>query len=449
MARIARYFLVLIGCVTSVSHAQGKEMGVYFTTPTCGSYSYFTPIKEKDGDIRPYKHGNLYCTPSDFVEYSPPERGFERKLGSLITDGRLDIEEIDMVYQSFWHPQFVNAICARAARDDFRMRVVIQKTGRSTSLPLKKLEACLGKNLELVRIGCDAANQQCPSAHINTLYSKLLVIRGIRGGGAHAYSFAGSSNLTRGLRANIGSFQYADVMQDSELDRAHRCMVDGLIQFAKKTTTQDAMLASYQRCTGSLTYKDGVEPYFLPMEFDRYKSKLLAAIKMATAIEIAAQKFKDKDIINAILDAQRRKIPVRLITDDRWHYTAITYRNEGSYHFRDYASFLLPFVRHRTDIRYLETNSDLNGIRNNVMNLRFMVVHEGARKTVFEGAGQSITDASDNSFDNQYVITQPELVRAYQNEFESLWTRGVAQNDMPTKHVLTSFAKFDRVKKVK
>jgi len=254
-------------------------------------------------------------------------------------------------------------------------------------------------------------------------------------------SFGGSGNMVTKMRANLDDFVYAKTPQGSPLDATHQCMVSTMIDSQKNKTGRAEIETFYNQCKSKIAASsNGVDALFLPVEFYTYKANILVALKNAIAVDMAVQEFGDNDIRDALIEVQKRGGLVRNITNDRWYYVAQNKKNIGIYKFYVYKKYYMPLISAGIQVKFLETNSDLDIRNNNFMHLRYMVVYEPTKTTVFTGASHVKTGAFKNNFENQYVITNAKLVDEYSTHFAALWPRGLAWSDMPRKHEITKYA---------
>jgi hypothetical protein len=85
-------------------------------------------------------------------------------------------------------------------------------------------------------------------------------------------------------------------------------------------------------------------------------------------------------------------------------------------------------------VKYLETNQNIYQLQHN----KFMIyTFGGAAGAVFTGAGNLTTSAFTKNFENFYYITIPEVVRAYDEQYDRYYdTMATGASEMPRDYVL-------------
>lgn len=141
-----------------------------------------------------------------------------------------------------------------------------------------------------------------------------------------------------------------------------------------------------------------VEAYFVSPRIDHViKRLLLELIRGAKeSIQIAIYSFTDDDLGEAVVEAHRRGVRVRVIVD-----TSRPKVHGGEY--RRLIEAGIPVLVER-----------LSGL----MHHKFMVVD---RETVVTGSYNWSAAADEENFENAIVVRDPEVVEKFLREFERLW----------------------------
>lgn len=155
---------------------------VIFNDPACKAYQYQTPVYPykliaqhlQPGSVTPRteKTRNIYCRPTDFPETQIVASPAFARIADLMKRGA--IIEVQAAFFIFDNMQFANSICEAHARKPFKMRLVLQKGGRSKST--EALEQCMGANFEISELGCNwrQAASSCHTNLVSTMHAKLM-----------------------------------------------------------------------------------------------------------------------------------------------------------------------------------------------------------------------------------------------------------------------------------
>lgn len=230
----------------------------------------------------------------------------------------------------------------------------------------------------------------------------------------------------------------------SNLVKSYECVIEGLraaISFANSAgghqASNDSQVAqryiqSREACFGHKNVmgssqieqaiaREGIASMFAPNNDDIVHRTFVNEISRVPAngyIYIAIQHFLHRGIGQALVNASRKGVDVRIIMDD----DVVTNKGEvqGAQSFLEGLKSQAP----RIMVRYIETNRNAGG-NGSMMHNKFALLN-GNR--VLSGAGQYTGAAMRNNWENFGLTQVPILNQKYAKYFKSLWNVSVDEN---------------------
>jgi HKD family nuclease len=123
---------------------------------------------------------------------------------------------------------------------------------------------------------------------------------------------------------------------------------------------------------------------------------------------------------------------MRMVCDDDMYWTVVLNADTGR-NTRQEAYKLVELIKNGLEVKYMETNHQSFLLQHN----KFMFFELGTKDAVFAGAGNFTSSAFESNFENFYLITIPEVTKAFSAQFEKFWNEMATEYDkMPKKNVL-------------
>jgi phosphatidylserine/phosphatidylglycerophosphate/cardiolipin synthase-like enzyme len=411
---LGSFFLVLSASAASLKDYKPYKFEVLFTNPECEEYKYPTPVRANNGTLLTAKPKNVYCKAQDHAASAKRKTSPHFRLLEWINHS--ETKEIFMAYLSFSNSEITDALCS-ALKRGVSLQLVLDAEPGETNAHAEKLRSC-GKADVFYR-----GNR----AGLGFSHNKLTVINPHHNN--EMKLVFSSANMSTGTSIHHENWNFVTTSQKSYFAQAHDCLMDGMIQHgeAKKT-----FVAYIDNCRKQITVpeEDDIKTFFVPGE----GKKAFAAIKSlafkSQQLNTVAHRFSGifLDLFQELL-AQKQS--VRLVTDDDM-YWSYKYRRPTGRNSTQEAIELFPLVALGLELRFLETNHNAMLLQHN----KFMVFELNGANAVFTGAGNFTTSAFENNYENYYLISLPEVVQSYQEQFENFWNEMSTQEElMPEKDV--------------
>ncbi len=387
---------------------------VLFTNPECAEYSYATPVLANNGENLLSKPKNVYCKPADHARSAKRETSPHKRLLDWIN--HKDTKEIFMAYLSFSNSEITEALC-KQLKNGITLNLVLDAEPGETNKQAESLKEC-GNALVHYR-----GNQK----GLGFAHNKLMVVNP---NDAKTIKLVFSSaNMSTGTSIHHENWNFITTSPKSYFAQAHQCLMKGMIENGDSRKEFVAFIDLCRKEIPAMEESD-IQTYFVPGE----GKKAFAAIKemafQSTRLNTAAHRFSGMFVVlfEELLKAGK---PLRLVTDDDMYWSYKTRSSVGRNTNME-AFKVIPMMSRGLEMQFMETNHNSFLLQHN----KFMVFELQGQDAVFTGAGNFTTSAFENNYENYYVITIPEVVTAYSNQFNYFWDElSTPQERLPSKDI--------------
>jgi hypothetical protein len=398
---------------------------VLFTNPECPRYAYDEIVLSVSGEPLFAKPQGAFCTKADGELSGARSSSPQFRLAEWIRDE--STEEVFLAAMSFSNRVIADALCQAIETRNVKVRFSLDKNASLSRAD--KLLACEPASGD----PADAPELllRGHSGNINLQHNKLVFINP----GATTTRIAfGSGNISSGLVLHHENWHFITLPGDSYFAQAHLCLMDGLIDHAASKGEFSSFIQACKKAIDAPEEGD-IKTLFVPGEGGRATQYLLAAIEQAEAIDIAAHRFTHSTIVARLKAQLEANTPpaVRMVLEDDLYWAGHGEMTGGNQAFEyDHVTSL---VERGAQARYVESNHDAHLLHHNKAMLFTMPA--GRPKALFCGAGNFTKTAMRDNFENFYVITVPEVVARFGEQFEHLYsTLATEAHNMPAHNVL-------------
>lgn len=396
---------------------------VLFTNPTCKTYPYGPEqdVRSVGGAKLTEKPKDVYCTADDIAASAARPTSPEHKLIEWIRDPATT--EIFFAYLSYSNRPVTAELCKAIQERNVKVTFVLD-----SGTDLKRAEELLA---------CKPGNGDPALAprmelrgHVGSLgyfHDKLFAFN--PNGERPRFVFS-SGNLSSGTVMHHENWHFLQVPQETHFAQAHRCLIDGVLSHGGSKTEFRNFIRDCRRAIQAPEERD-IKSFFVPGEGTNARNQIVAGVRSATQIDIAAHRFLYRDLTDAVRQRLSAGGATRLVVDDDIWWARGGEKigpNEPReyYTVRDLAKIGLQH-------RYMETNDGFGYLHHNKF-INFTM--PDGNDAVFCGAGNFTGTAFNDNFENFYYVQIPHVVQAmkaqYTHLFEDLAT---APNDMPNERV--------------
>lgn len=287
------------------------------------------------------------------------------------------------------------------------------------------------------------------------------------GGGADTVSMVfGSGNLSSGTHLHHENWSFAEVARESYFVQDHVCLVDALLDPTEESTNgKGAFRNAMNTCRDQITVEqeDDLQAFFIPALEDRSRIRALMQIEMLNAgsVDIAAHRFSWRQLLDA-MHFQLQDQPnfeARLVTDDDvyWLQPLVGAPAVVGFNTENEAEAISALIESgggatgdfdddsRFAVKFMETNHRGRLLHHN----KFMIFRNdaGQATSVIFGAPNFTGTGFDSNLENVYFARKPEIVAAFDQQFQRFWgdsavtaqdpepPRATAPADMPIEDI--------------
>ena len=390
------------------------EYEVLFTNPECAEYTYPQPVLANNGESLLAKPKNVYCKPADHARSAKRANSPHKRLLDWIT--HKDTKDIFMAYLSFSNPEITDALCA-ALKKGTTLSLVLDAKPGETNKHAESLKEC-GQASVYYR-----GNQK----GLGFAHNKLMVINP---SDAKTIKLVFSSaNMSTGTSIHHENWNFVTTSPKSYFAQAHQCLMKGMIE---NGDSRKEFVAFIDQCRQAIATEEesDIQTYFVPGEGKKAFAAIKEMAEKSTRLNTTAHRFSGifVALFEELLKAGK---PLRLVTDDDMYWSYKT-RSAVGRNTNMEAFKVIPMMQRGLEMQFMETNHNSILLQHN----KFMVFELAGQDAVFTGAGNFTTSAFDNNFENYYVITIPEVVGAYTQQFDHFWDElSTPVERLPTKDI--------------
>lgn len=402
---------------TSLSDYRPYKYEVLFTNPLCQQYLYPTPVQANDGSELLGKPKNVYCKPGDLEASAKRPTSPQYRLIEWINDSQT--REIFMAYLSFSNKDITEALCG-ALKKGVKLNIVLDQNP-------------------------DEGDENSAAEGLKKCGDITIHYRGNRGGLGYAHNKVfivnpndtremkivfSSGNMSTGTAIHHENWNFITTSPKSYFAQAHLCLKNGMINHGDTKKDYVSYIAQCKSEIKSPEESD-IQTYFVPGEGAQAFNALSELAKNANRVDAVAHRFSGI-FVKLFSELVSGKNNVRLVTDDDM-YWSFTLRVDTGRNTSIEAYKIKELVAAGLDIKYMETNHNSVLLQHN----KFMFFEMGARDAVFAGAGNFTSSAFDKNYENFYIITIPEVTRAFEAQYAKFWDEMATPVElMPKKNVM-------------
>jgi HKD family nuclease len=395
---------------------------VLFTNPVCATHFYKNPIITESGTILQAPPQNVYCKPSDEQASVARPNSPQYRLREWILDS--ETEELYLAYLSFNSKNVAQALC-QAIERGVKVSIVLDGGEDATNPKLNKeaeeLKKC-GKE------GLVSVVYRGSSSGLGFAHNKIMVVNP---GSKTVKVVFSSGNMTTGTSINHENWNFVTTSGMSYFAAAHKCVIESMISSGD---SKKNFAASLNTCRGliSSSPEDDIQLFFSPVDGAKAFEKVAEAGNRSQLIEGMSHRFSGKmaDLYKHFLNQGKL---IKFILDDDIYWSAKRRLNIGRNTRFEAFKLYNELISAGMETKFMQTNQNVFQLQHN----KFMIFTFENNGAVFNGAGNFTTSAFTKNFENFYYITIPEVVEAYNKQFDLYFNQMSSRaEDMPRDYIL-------------
>lgn len=393
-----------------------------FTNPVCETYSYDRPVTTEGGKTVTAKPKNVYCKPSDEAASVSRPTSPQYRIVEWVSDK--DTKELYMAYLSFSSKNVANALCA-AVKKGVKLSIVLDGGEDSANTVLNPaaegLKACGEKGL--VSVTYRGTTQGLGYAH-----NKILMVNP---GAKLAKILFSSGNMTSGTSINHENWNFITTSGESYFAQAHKCVIEAMI---KAGDTKANFTKSLNDCRSQIKAQQetDIQVFFSPVDGAQALAKVKEAGDKAKSVEAMSHRFSGQ-IAAIFMKLLADKKPIKFILDDDIYWSVKRKEDIGRNTSIEAFKIYKDLINQGMQTKFLQTNQSVFQLQHN----KFMIFTFASGGAVFNGAGNFTTAAFTKNFENFYYITIPEVVEAYNKQYDLYFDKmATSEDEMPRDYVL-------------
>lgn len=392
---------------------------VLFTNPVCETYSYNRPVVTNSGHNLGSKPANVYCKPSDEGASVSRKNSPQYRLIEWIT--AKDTKELYVAYLSFSSKNIVSSMCT-ALKNGAKITMVLDG-GEGP-------EVATNKDAEgLKKCGNISVTYRGSTGGLGYAHNKILIAN------PHDAKVSkivfSSGNMTSGTSINHENWNFVTTSSKSYFAESHRCVIEAMVEAgdAKKN-----FAAHLNDCRSQIKAQPetDISVYFSPVDGKEALAKVTEASGEAKLIEAISHRFSGA-LASLYSDLLKDGKNIKFILDDDIYWAEKLKKDVGRNTKIEAFKIYNELINKGMNTRFMQTNQNVFQLQHN----KFMIFTFSNGGAVFNGAGNMTTAAFTKNFENFYYITIPEVVEAYNKQYDLYFDKmATAAEDMPRDYVL-------------
>lgn len=393
-----------------------------FTNPVCKTYSYDRPVITENGKTLNSKPDDVYCKPSDEDTSVSRKNSPQYRLVEWISDS--ETKELYLAYLSFSAKNVVTVLCG-AVKRGVKVNIVLdgghEPDGPVLNRDAEGLKKC-GKT-DQVKVTYRGSSGGLGYAH-----NKIMMVNPNDRVVKVVFS---SGNMTTGTSINHENWNFVTTAGESYFAQSHKCAVESMISSGD---TKKKFTASLNDCRSKIKNKpeSDIQVFFSPVDGNKAFAKVSEAGNRALFIESMSHRFSGKvaELYKKLLASGKE---IKFILDDDIYWSAKRRVDTGrNTRFEAYKIYN-ELISKGMNTRFLQTNQNVYQLQHN----KFMIFTFNNGGAVFNGAGNFTTAAFTKNFENFYYITIPEVVDAYNKQYDLYFDKmATSEEEMPRDYIL-------------
>jgi HKD family nuclease len=390
-----------------------------FTNPVCETYSYNRAVVTNAGHNIDAKPVNVYCKPSDESASVSRKNSPQYRLVEWIS--AKDTKELYVAYLSFSSKNIVSAMC-RALQSGVKIKMVLDGG--------EGQEVSTNKDAEgLKKCGDISITYRGSTGGLGYAHNKILIVN------PHDQKVSkivfSSGNMTSGTSINHENWNFVTTSSKSYFAESHRCVIEAMVEAgdAKKN-----FAAHLNACRSQIKAppESDISVYFSPVDGKEALAKVTEASAEAKLIEAISHRFSGAlaALYAGLLKDGKQ---IKFILDDDIYWAERLKKDVGRNTKIEAFKIYNDLISKGMNTRFMQTNQNVFQLQHN----KFMIFTFKNGGAVFNGAGNMTTAAFTKNFENFYYITIPEVVEAYNKQYDLYFDKmATASEDMPRDYVL-------------
>lgn len=392
---------------------------VLFTNPDCQTYAYEGPMITGSGNTINSKPDDVYCKASDENSTVKRKNSPQYRLNEWITAS--DTKEIYAAYLSFSSKNIVTAMC-RALKKGAKITLILD--GGSDG------ETRINKDAESLRkCGEVTVNYRGSSGGLGYAHNKIMMIN--PNDKRVSRIVFSSGNLTTGTSINHENWNFVTTSPKSYFARAHKCAVEAMVLAGETKKNFNAYL---NNCRSKIDVRPETDigVFFVPADGKAALEIITEAGKNSKLIEAISHRLSGA-VAKLFTDLLQKRKEVKFILDDDVFWAEKLKRDIGRNTKIESFRIYNDLINKGMKTKFLETNQNIYQLQHN----KFIIFTFTRGGAVFTGAGNMTTAAFTKNFENFYYITIPEVVKAYNEQYDLYFDKmATSAEEMPRDYVL-------------
>ena len=425
MKKISALLLCILSAnswAVKLSDYRPYKFEALFTNPICETYSYDRPLTTEGGKTVTAKPKNVYCKPADESASVARNTSPQYRIVEWISDK--DTKELYLAYLSFSSKNVTAALCS-AVKNGVKISIVLDGGADNANPTLNAsaegLKKCGDKNLVTV-------TYRGTTSGLGYAHNKILMVNP---GAKVSKIIFSSGNMTSGTSINHENWNFITTSGESYFSLAHKCVIEAMILAGD---TKANFTSSLNGCRAKIIAKEetDIQVFFSPVDGANALAKVTEAGNSSKLIEAMSHRFSGQ-LAAVYMKLLADKKPIRFILDDDIYWSAKLRQDVGRNTSIESFKIYRDLINLGMETKFLQTNQNVFQLQHN----KFMIFTFDLGGAVFAGAGNFTTAAFTKNFENFYYITIPELVEAYNKQFDLYFDQmASAQDEMPRDYVL-------------
>jgi hypothetical protein len=393
-----------------------------FTNPVCETYSYDRPVITESGNTVASKPKNVYCKPADEAASVSRSNSPQFRIVEWVSDK--ETKEIYMAYLSFSSKNVVKALCSAVGRG-VKLSMVLDggEDGANPSLnkDAEGLKKCGAS--DLVKVTYRGSTSGLGYAH-----NKIMIINP---GAKTTKILFSSGNMTGGTSINHENWNFITTSGETYFAQTHKCVIESMISSGD---TKANFTLSLNNCRNLIKAEPetDIQIFFSPVDGAKALTKVTEAANESKLVEAMSHRFSGQ-IAELYKNLLANKKPIKFILDDDIYWSVKRHENIGRNTSIEAFKIYKELINQGMQTKFLQTNQNVFQLQHN----KFMIFTFEKGGAVFNGAGNFTTAAFTKNFENFYYITIPEVVEAYNSQYDLYYDKmATSEEEMPKDYVL-------------
>jgi predicted transcriptional regulator len=175
-----------------------------------------------------------------------------------------------------------------------------------------------------------------------------------------------------------------------------------------------------------------IQVFFSPVDGKKALEKVKEAGDKAKSIEAMSHRFSGQ-IAAIFMKLLADKKPIKFILDDDIYWSVKRREDIGRNTSIESFKIYKDLINKGMETKFLQTNQNVFQLQHN----KFMIFTFDNGGAVFNGAGNFTTAAFTKNFENFYYITIPEVVEAYNKQYDLYFDKmATSEDNMPRDYIL-------------